>query len=204
MTYWPWWIGAAALGAMPVVFWLLLRKPLGVSGSWGQVTGWRRAAMARSAEAAFASSPGVMQDALMAATVRQFGKDAAMRTLATGALPTRPVSRKVPTRAPAGAHLMFLLALGLGGFLSLPLADMHLSLSMGPTFAGFFGNGWRAWAVLAGGGVMVGFGTQMAGGCTSGHGLAGCAHLRPASWLATAVFFGGAVGTSMLLEAFLK
>jgi uncharacterized membrane protein YedE/YeeE len=53
--------------------------------------------------------------------------------------------------------------------------------------------------VLFVGGVLVGFGTRLAGGCSSGHGLSGCGRLRPVSILATAVFFGAAVLVSFLL-----
>lgn len=49
------------------------------------------------------------------------------------------------------------------------------------------------------GGILVGFGTRLAGGCSSGHGLSGCGRLRPVSLVATAVFFGTAVAVSFLL-----
>ena len=48
-------------------------------------------------------------------------------------------------------------------------------------------------------GVLVGFGTRLAGGCSSGHGLSGCGRMRPVSLVATAVFFGTAVAVSFLL-----
>ncbi len=54
-------------------------------------------------------------------------------------------------------------------------------------------------AVLFVGGVLVGFGTRLAGGCSSGHGLSGCGRLYPTSLLATAVFFGTAVLVSFVL-----
>ena len=53
--------------------------------------------------------------------------------------------------------------------------------------------------LLFAGGVLVGFGTRLAGGCSSGHGLSGCGRLRPVSMVATAVFFGTAVIVSFLL-----
>jgi hypothetical protein len=53
--------------------------------------------------------------------------------------------------------------------------------------------------VLFVGGLLVGFGTRLAGGCSSGHGLSGCGRLRPVSLVATAVFFGTAVLVSFLL-----
>ncbi|MEJ2392658.1 MAG: YeeE/YedE thiosulfate transporter family protein [Gammaproteobacteria bacterium] len=43
------------------------------------------------------------------------------------------------------------------------------------------------------GGFLVGMGTQMAGGCSSGHGLSGCANLSWSSLLATGIFFSTAV-----------
>jgi uncharacterized membrane protein YedE/YeeE len=56
-------------------------------------------------------------------------------------------------------------------------------------------------AALLAGGLLVGFGTRMAGGCTSGHGLTGVARLRPASLVATATFFAAGIATSYALEA---
>jgi len=55
-------------------------------------------------------------------------------------------------------------------------------------------------AILLVGGLLVGFGTRMAGGCTTGHGFSGCSRLQPGSLIATASFFGTAVGVSFLLE----
>ncbi|MGH7002378.1 MAG: YeeE/YedE family protein [Alphaproteobacteria bacterium] len=38
------------------------------------------------------------------------------------------------------------------------------------------------------GGLLVGFGTRLGGGCTSGHGVCGIARLSPRSLAATAIF----------------
>jgi uncharacterized membrane protein YedE/YeeE len=43
-------------------------------------------------------------------------------------------------------------------------------------------------ALMAGAGVLVGFGAGLGGGCTSGHGVCGTARLSPRSLLATAIF----------------
>ena len=48
------------------------------------------------------------------------------------------------------------------------------------------------------GGLLVGFGTRMGSGCTSGHGLCGLALLSWRSVVATAVFFGVAMVTVFL------
>ncbi|QIN81796.1 YeeE/YedE family protein [Rubrobacter tropicus] len=49
--------------------------------------------------------------------------------------------------------------------------------------------------VLVVGGLLVGFGTRLGSGCTSGHGLCGLARSSRRSVVATAVFFGVAMLT---------
>jgi len=49
--------------------------------------------------------------------------------------------------------------------------------------------------MLLGGGLLVGFGTQMGSGCTSGHGVCGIARLSRRSIVATLVFMGAAIVT---------
>ena len=62
----------------------------------------------------------------------------------------------------------------------------------------------RLAAMLILGGLLVGFGTAYAGGCTSGHGLSGIADLQPASFVALIGFFvGGIAGTFLLLPLFM-
>ena len=56
-------------------------------------------------------------------------------------------------------------------------------------------------AALLGGGVLVGYGTRLAGGCTSGHGICGTALGSKASFVATAVFMSTAIAGAFLLEA---
>lgn len=45
-----------------------------------------------------------------------------------------------------------------------------------------------SWPWMAVAGLLVGFGTKLGGGCTSGHGVCGIARLSPRSMLATVVF----------------
>jgi uncharacterized membrane protein YedE/YeeE len=44
------------------------------------------------------------------------------------------------------------------------------------------------WVIVIAAGLLVGFGTRMAGGCTSGHGVCGIARLSPRSVVATVTF----------------
>ena len=48
-------------------------------------------------------------------------------------------------------------------------------------------------ALLVSGGLLVGFGTRLGGGCTSGHGVCGIARLSKRSLVATAAFMASAV-----------
>jgi uncharacterized membrane protein YedE/YeeE len=53
--------------------------------------------------------------------------------------------------------------------------------------------------LLVAGGLLVGFGTRLGGGCTSGHGVCGVARLSPRSLAATLVFM--AVGFATVFVA---
>jgi uncharacterized membrane protein YedE/YeeE len=50
-------------------------------------------------------------------------------------------------------------------------------------------------ALLICGGLLVGFGTRMGSGCTSGHGVCGVARLSPRSIVATLVFMATGAAT---------
>ena len=49
------------------------------------------------------------------------------------------------------------------------------------------------------GGLFIGFGTRLAGGCTSGHGIFGVANFEKASWTATASFMTAGVITTNIV-----
>ncbi|CAV26389.1 YeeE/YedE family protein [Vibrio tasmaniensis 1F-187] len=53
-------------------------------------------------------------------------------------------------------------------------------------------------AVVIIAGLLVGFGTKMANGCTSGHGIVGMARLSKRSIIATCVFMGVAMATVLV------
>lgn len=72
-----------------------------------------------------------------------------------------------------------------------------LGLVLSPWLArllGLFGSGDPLtephWAKLILAGLLVGVGTQLGSGCTSGHGLCGLSNLSPRSLTATLVFMG--------------
>ena len=56
------------------------------------------------------------------------------------------------------------------------------------------------WALIVSGGALVGFGTRIANGCTSGHGVCGMARLSVRSITATACYVGAGIVTMALLR----
>lgn len=54
--------------------------------------------------------------------------------------------------------------------------------------------------LLIAGGFLVGLGTALGNGCTSGHGVCGVSRLSPRSLLATAVFMASAIATVALVR----
>lgn len=50
-------------------------------------------------------------------------------------------------------------------------------------------------ALLIAGGLLVGYGTRLGSGCTSGHGVCGLARLSPRSLVATGLFLAAAIAT---------
>jgi uncharacterized membrane protein YedE/YeeE len=67
-------------------------------------------------------------------------------------------------------------------------------LILAPLSAGWIGYAMpppqmpASWALIIAAGLLVGFGTRLGGGCTSGHGICGIARLSVRSMTATAIF----------------
>lgn len=74
-------------------------------------------------------------------------------------------------------------------------AIMYLVLWDGFPIETQVGSGWM---IIAG--LLVGFGTRLGSGCTSGHGVAGIARLSRRSIVATLIFIGAAVVTTNVIR----
>lgn len=203
LEYWPWWLGAIGLFAVSMLNLILARRFLGVSGSWAKVVDWKED-RERSAELkALVEDKDGMDDALLAETLAEFG-ESSLEELgdAPVADTTTQTSANVEQHTPWSVHLVFLIFMFIGGLLAAILNDSFvIELTLSPTHSQIFGDEWEVWLALLFGGIMVGVGTQMAGGCTSGHGLSGCARLIPASLIATMTFMLSAILLSFLMEA---
>jgi uncharacterized membrane protein YedE/YeeE len=66
----------------------------------------------------------------------------------------------------------------------LPLGALLVALILGPVEARFE----QGVVTLVSGGLLVGFGTRLGSGCTSGHGVCGMSRLSARSLVATATF----------------
>ena len=86
-------------------------------------------------------------------------------------------------------RILFLIGLPLGAAtaVSLGLADAPTAP---PTQLG----------LAVAGGLLVGFGTRLGSGCTSGHGICGLARLSPRSLAATATFMAAGMGSVFVLR----
>ncbi|WP_407427848.1 YeeE/YedE family protein [Arcticibacter sp.] len=118
-------------------------------------------------------------------------------------------------------NLMFILGAVIGGFISSAFLNNHQPVelsgatiadleSIGIAFDGklnpsqLFGLdavfSAKGFLILLAGGVLVGFGTRYAGGCTSGHAISGLTNMQMPSLVAVIGFFiGGLLMTYLIL-----
>ncbi len=93
------------------------------------------------------------------------------------------------TGAPRNVAIAFVLGLPVGAFLiARVIGDVHVSF---PT---------SIWPLVVGG-LLVGYGTRLGSGCTSGHGVCGLSRLSPRSMVATGMFMASGFVTVGLLRA---
>lgn len=97
-------------------------------------------------------------------------------------------------------RLPFLFGMFLGGVLSAAFArGLHPLWDLGPFDVAF---GWGHAGKLAwmfGGGLLIGFGTRLAGGCTAGHGIFGVSNFERASWASTLTFLVTGIATTAVV-----
>lgn len=209
MSHWPWWLGALVLASVPLVHRILLNHAFAVSGRFSALVD--RVRFGR--EEPVSDDTAALLAALREQTVEAFGADALdasdpqasaldmsdpQASSGATALSTSPQSMT--------AHVLFFVGLTLGGLVSALLAgafELRTGLA-GATFAALIERVHvPVPIVLLLGGVLVGVGTRMAAGCTSGHGLCGVSQLQPGSWVSTAAFFGAGVALSFAFGAVL-
>jgi uncharacterized membrane protein YedE/YeeE len=199
MGEWPFWMVGATLAAAMITHYLVTRRMFAGSG--------RITALVDRVRQGPINEPEMSEEelvaALRAATLEAFGDDAV--STPPPQEPTTPLP-PLPPRMHIFDHGLFLFGLVLGGALA-AFTSGGLTVTTqvpGTLFSQIFGDSpVVAVAVMLVGGVFVGFGTRMAGGCTTGHGFCGVSRFQPGSLVSTGAFFGAGVVVSLILGVFL-
>jgi uncharacterized membrane protein YedE/YeeE len=167
---WPWWVGGPAIGLFTLAFQYFPKRLLSGSGTYHGVI------EATQGKGDPETDP--------------FGRRTGLGDL--------PVSHD--DKAPRW-RVWFFGGLALGGLLSGALAGGYAQDLSLPGMGAFFGLGAAGQiAVLALGGVLIGFGTRFCGGCTSGHAIVGISGRQWPSVAATAIFFATGMAATFLIH----
>ncbi|HEX4998941.1 MAG TPA: YeeE/YedE thiosulfate transporter family protein [Terriglobia bacterium] len=140
--------------------------------------------------------------ALLVVANRRLGISTGLEDICSLALPA-PYFRRSAVAAGRGWRLPLLAGLVIGGFLSAvwgggwaPIWGMGIFDEV--IGLGHFGK--LVWMFI--GGLFIGFGTRLAGGCTSGHGIFGLSNLERPSVLSTISFMVAGIVTTNVIYRF--
>ncbi len=204
-AYWPWWLGGLALASVTIGFLLLLRRKFGVSSGYTRlVSTLENPEDEQASQAMAAMDPAVLEALLLAATAEATGRtveeleaEDRARTDADALV----VAPEVPQHVPTTAYAMMFGGIVIGACIAVVShGGFVLRGDLGPDYAALFGTSWLSYLPLVIGGICVGAGTRMGGGCTSGHGLTGCSRFQVPSLVNTTLFFGTGVVVSLVLD----
>ena len=97
-------------------------------------------------------------------------------------------------------EVMLVIGIIFGSFISASLSGNFEMKIIPELWLSNFGNTplLRLFIALIGG-IFVGFGSRMSGGCTSGHGISGTMQLAVTSWIALFSFFIGGIISAQIL-----
>ena len=112
----------------------------------------------------------------------------------------QPYFRRDAVRSGREWRLPFLAGLVIGGALSALMGGgwrPTWELGMFDSVIGVGAPGKLAWMFV--GGLFIGFGTRLGGGCTSGHGIFGLSNLEIPSLVTTLSFMAGGIVTTNLI-----
>src|SRR5882672_5893215 len=137
--------------------------------------------------------------ALLFIANQRLGISTALEDVCSFVLPVPYFARDAVRRARAW-RLPFIAGLVAGGFISAAAGGGFTptwDLGMFDEVIGFGPAGKLAW--MFAGGLFIGFGTRLAGGCTSGHGIFGMSNFEWPSFLTTASFMAAGIVTTQLV-----
>jgi uncharacterized protein len=196
--YWPGWLSGVVLSVLIVAYFWVTGRLVASSGRVTKVIDRLR----HGPQPECSARPEEFEDladALRLATVEAFGAAAVEASLSDQSAEPEQPARKLRPRERLDwiAHLAFLIGIVIGGRAAQPGAPLRWTLGEG-VWTGIIPASLLPWLLLFAG-VLVGFGTRMAGGCPIGHGLCGMARGQPSSWAAGLSFFGAGVALALLV-----
>lgn len=115
-----------------------------------------------------------------------------------------PYFSREELRGPGRWRMPFILGLVAGGVLSASIGggwSPFWDLGRFDTVIGLGPAGKLVWMFV--GGLFIGFGTRLAGGCTSGHGIFGLSNFERGSLVSTLAYMGAGAVTTHLIYRFL-
>jgi uncharacterized membrane protein YedE/YeeE len=196
--YWPGWLSGVVLSLLIVAYFWVTGRLVSSSGRVSVLVdrlrhGRQPECSTRPAEIS------ELAEAMRLASIEAFGAEA-VEAVVRQEQESEPVPAKLRPRMLLSwsSHLLFLVGMLLGGRLSRPGAPLSWTLGEG-VWAGTISQTLLP-VVLLLAGVLVGFGTRMAGGCPIGHGLCGMARGQAGSWAAGLSFFGAGVLVALLVS----
>jgi uncharacterized membrane protein YedE/YeeE len=136
---------------------------------------------------------------LLFVTNRRLGLSTGLEDLCSLALP-QPYFQRAAVLKGRTWRFPFLAGLVLGGFLSAVLGGGWAptwDLGVFDRVIGLGPLGKVVW--MFAGGLLIGFGTRLAGGCTSGHGIFGLSNLEWPSLVSTVSFMAGGLVTTQIV-----
>ena len=167
---------------------------------------------------------GLFVPVLLLVGNRMFGVSGNLRHMCAAALPTRAEFFRYDWRSIGGWNLAFAVGVLLGGVIVGALTPDGAQVALSPAAVeslaalgihdttGLVPRELFSWQmlltgrgalVMIGGGLLIGFGTAYAGGCTSGHAITGLADFQLPSLIAVIGFFAGGLFSTWVLLPFL-
>ena len=168
---------------------------------------------------------GLTVPALLLIGNKSFGISSSLRHICAACLPANIPFFKYDWKRETW-NLIFVAGILIGGFLAVRFLGNSANVQISPQtvadlkalgihdFSGLmpaeiFNTAnlftWKGFVFFVVGGFLVGFGTRMAGGCTSGHSITGLSNLQWPSLIATCCFMaGGFAMTNLILPYLMK
>ena len=149
--------------------------------------------------AAAGASIALITLALLFLTNRRLGISTGFEDVCSFVVPVSYFARDA-VRSARKWRLPFIAGLIIGGFLSAVLAGGWTptwDLGIFDQAIGFGHAGKLAW--MFAGGLFIGFGTRLADGCTSGHGIFGLSNFELSSLVTTISFMAAGIATTQLV-----